>query len=61
MHDRLSVMKRPITTAGAAKRVFATRLNEALIERLKLKAVRERRPVQDIVADALAFYLKEAR
>jgi hypothetical protein len=37
---------------------FTSRLPEALIQRLKLRAVRDRTNVQTLVAEALSAYLK---
>ena len=55
------MMKTPTSKAKAATKIFATRLDEKLIEQIKLKAIRERRRVQGIVGDALAAYLQVTR
>lgn len=39
------------------QRKVSTQLDETLFRRLKLEAVRQERPIQQIVGDALASYL----
>lgn len=41
------------------QRKVSTQLDEALFRRLKLEAIRQRRPIQGVVAEALARYLDD--
>lgn len=60
MTDRVVVLPDSKAPSAAAK-VFSTRLDPGLVRRLKMHAVEQDRPVQEVVTDALEHWLTRQR